>query len=188
MNELDKPIKMNQMKLKICLLFIMSNIKIVLLRITHFKRFCISFKSIIGKRNTITGKGIIKIKKGLVIRNNCWLESNGELCIGKGCFINNNVSITAMKKIEIGNNVSIANNVVIIDHDHDYRGESEGRFISSNIIIGDDVWIGANVVILRGTSIGNHCVIGAGSIVKCDVPPSVMYLQKRNTSFRELTT
>ena len=50
--------------------------------------------------------------------------------------------------------------------------------------IGNDVWIGAGAVILRGTTIGDKAVIGAGSIVKGDVPAGCVYYQKRETVIR----
>lgn len=84
-------------------------------------------------------------------------------------FCNTNVSITAMKNITIGDNVRIANNVVIVDHDHDFQNNLSD-FISEDVIIGNDVWIGANAVILRGVHIGDHAVIAAGSVVNEDIP------------------
>ena len=47
------------------------------------------------------------------------------------------------------------------------------------MIIGDNVWIGANTVILRGSIIDNGCVIGAGSVIKGEYPPDSVVIQKR---------
>ncbi|WEB81769.1 acyltransferase [Vagococcus lutrae] len=109
---------------------------------------------------------IIKIGNSPTFRNNVSLRSlkHGELIIGDNVFMNNNVSITCMKSIRIENDVRIANNVVIIDHDHDYRNDMKS-FVTDNVIIEKGTWIGANVVILRGTHIGEDCVIGAGNVV-----------------------
>lgn len=95
----------------------------------------------------------------------------GNLKIGSHCFFNINSSITCVNKIEIGDNCKFGNNLVIVDHDHNYRVNGEytkdnPEFVSSPIKIGNNVWCGANVTILRGTEIGDNCVIAAGSTVK----------------------
>lgn len=95
--------------------------------------------------------------------------NGGKIVFGNDCFCNSNVSITAMKSIYIGNGTKIANNVVITDHDHDYHHNNIG-YVSAPIQIGDRVWIGANAVILKGVTIGDHAVIAAGSVVNHDVP------------------
>lgn len=104
-------------------------------------------------------------RKDLQIR----VLDGGELQIGKHVFINTNVCITVRKSITIGNNVKIANNVTIIDHDHDYTNECVG-YKAEAISIDDNVWIGANAVILKGVKIGDHAVIAAGTVVNRDVP------------------
>ena len=107
----------------------------------------------------------------------------GELAIGDKCFFNQNVSITCKKKIVIGDRCQIANNVVIVDHDH-AGSENWGSYVETPVVIGNDVWIGAGAVILRGTTIEDKAVIGAGSIVKGDVPAGCVYYQKRETVIR----
>lgn len=67
-------------------------------------------------------------------------------------FLNQNVSITCMDEISIGSGSIIANNVVMVDHDHDMKN---GGFVKAPINIGEKVWIGANAVILKGVTIGN---------------------------------
>ncbi len=95
----------------------------------------------------------------------------GKLKIGSHCFFNINSSITCLDSIEIGDNCKFGNNLVIVDHDHNYKvkgsyTDANPEFISSPIKIGNNVWVGANVTILRGTVIGDNCVIGAGCVVK----------------------
>lgn len=93
----------------------------------------------------------------------------GKLEIGNHCFFNINGSITAMKEIKIGNNCKFGNNLVIVDHDHNFK-TNEPEFISSSIVIGNNVWCGANVTILRGSELGDNCVVGAGTVVKGKFP------------------
>lgn len=118
-----------------------------------------------------TDKGSIKIGKNCNFRSHLQLRAvyGGKIEIGERVFFNTNVSITAMEKIKIGDNVRIANNVVIVDHDHDYANDLS-KFIKKEVCIENHVWIGANVVILSGVHIGEHAVIAAGAVVTHDIP------------------
>lgn len=125
--------------------------------------------------------GSISIGRAGYIRSNSFIYANGgEITIGEHFFANRNVSITAIEGICIGNRVQIANNVVIVDHNHNYR-EAMGYFVSEKIKIEDNVWIGANCVVLMGAHIGANSIIAAGSVVKGYVPPNTIYVQKRKT-------
>ena len=125
--------------------------------------------------------GTARFGKEQITRGNAVFRvEGGELIIGDKCFFNQNVSITCKKKIVIGDRCQIANNVVIVDHDH-AGSENWGSYVETPVTIGNDVWIGANVVIMRGTTIGDKAVIGAGSIVKGDVPAGKVFYQKRET-------
>ncbi len=124
-------------------------------------------------------KGHAAFGKEQITRGNAVFRvEGGELSVGDKCFFNQNVSITCRKKIVIGNRCQIANNVVIVDHDH-AGSEDWGSYVETPVIIGNDVWIGAGAVILRGSVIGDRAVIGAGSIVKGEVPAGAVFYQKR---------
>lgn len=99
----------------------------------------------------------------------------GRLAIGEKCFFNTQVSITCMERIVMGSRCQVANNVVIVDHDHDYRA-GWGAYCTEPVVIGNDVWIGANAVILKGSRIGDGAVIAAGSVVRGEVQPHSLYL------------
>lgn len=83
----------------------------------------------------------------------------------------------AYNKIEIGNNCLIAGNTIIVDSDgHDpFPSDLGKRLITekkgSPVIIEDNVWIGLNCIILKGVRIGEGSIIGAGSVVREDIPP-----------------
>jgi acetyltransferase-like isoleucine patch superfamily enzyme len=85
----------------------------------------------------------------------------------QGCYIQ------ATNGINFGDNVLIAPNVVIISANHDVDDYNE-HSIARPIQIGDNVWIGANAVILPGVQIGSNVVIGAGSVVTNDIPSNVI--------------
>jgi acetyltransferase-like isoleucine patch superfamily enzyme len=113
-------------------------------------------------------KSNLIIEKNVSFRNNfsIKLNRNAKLSIAEGTFFNNNVSINTNLSITIGRNCLIGHNVVIIDHDHNYRNKDQSNeLISSPIVIGNNVWIGANCVILRGVVIEDNVVIAAGTIL-----------------------
>lgn len=82
---------------------------------------------------------------------------------------------TIIGPVTIGSNVNLAQGITITALNHNFsetnkRIDEQG--ISTNAVtIDDDVWIGANTVILPGVKIGNHCVVAAGAVVTKDVPP-----------------
>lgn len=111
-------------------------------------------------------------RKGVTFR-----AEGGELIIGTS-FFNQGCSVTAKKRIVIGNDCLFGPNVVIVDHDHDYTCNDNRRgikYLLSDVIIGNNVVVGANTVILKGTKIGDNCMIGAGSIVSGTIPPNTIY-------------
>lgn len=142
-------------------------------KIFYGKRFSMGKGWKIRKNTEIelTGRGSLSVGDGLITRSGAAiLVDGGKLCLGNHVFLNHGVSITCLSSISIGDGCKIGNNVVIVDHDHDYR-ESLEKMVCSPVSIGDRVWIGANAVITRGTAIGEGSVIGAGSVVTRDIPP-----------------
>ena len=95
--------------------------------------------------------------------------------IGTNVFFNRNVFITARDSVTIGNDVLIGPNVVINSGNHNYKNKvqpiSQQGHSKAPIIIEDDVWIGANCIILKGVHIGKGAVVGAGCVVTKDVAP-----------------
>ncbi len=130
--------------------------------------------------------GELHIGPGFKMRDGAKLRvRRGAKCsMGKNVSLNASNVITCRERITLGNDVTLSPNVQIYDHDHDYAcegGVAAGRFKTSPVDIGSNVWIGANCVILRGTKIGDNCVIGANTVVKGDIPAnSVVYQERRN--------
>lgn len=127
---------------------------------------------------------VVQLGERIQNRGDLYLISGqkGKLQVGRHVFFNTGCSVSCMEEVVIGDYCKIGNNTVIVDHDHNYKNH-EGEFLPGKIIIGNRVWIGANVTILRNTHIGDDCVIAAGSIVKGDVPTGTLYCQKRQTEF-----
>ena len=107
----------------------------------------------------------------------------GKLTIGDHTFINSNCTIVSHERIAIGSNCMFGPNVCVYDHDHKFGFEGVSNdYNTSEVTIGNNCWIGANTVILRGTHIGDNSVIGAGTVVKGDIPPhSIVYSARKLT-------
>jgi len=96
--------------------------------------------------------------------------------IGSNTLINANCSLWASEnaRIEIGDNVIFGPNVHVNSSDHGFADRNrlirEQKETEADVKIGNDVWIGANAVIVKGVKIGDGCVIGAGSVVTKGIP------------------
>jgi virginiamycin A acetyltransferase len=101
----------------------------------------------------------------------------GDLIIGADCYVNSGCVLYTGHGIRLGKNVLIAANCTLAATNHEFSDpstpiRSQGFQPSrGGIVIDDDVWIGANCVILDGAHIGNGAVIAAGSVVRGPVEP-----------------
>lgn len=97
----------------------------------------------------------------------------GDVLIGDNTLIG--MSNVLIGPVHIGNNVIFAQNVVASGLNHEYRDISlpihEQPVTTAPIVVEDDCWIAANVVLTSGVTIGRHSVIAAGSVVTKDIPP-----------------
>ena len=98
------------------------------------------------------------------------------ITVGDNFFANVNLVVLDGAKVTIGNNVFIAPNVGIYTAGHplDVKRRNAGLEYAYPVTIGDNVWIGGNVVILPGVSIGDNAVIAAGSVVTGDIPAGAL--------------
>jgi acetyltransferase-like isoleucine patch superfamily enzyme len=101
----------------------------------------------------------------------------GDVFVGEGTTINSGCVIYTGNGVSIGRNCAVAANCTFAPINHEYRDAGrtivEQRFMPSRggIVVEDDVWIGANTVILDGAVLGRGCVVGAGSVVRGRLPP-----------------
>lgn len=166
-------------------------VRTVFIKIFNFGAFSSSVKEDFSASASISIKngGKMKLGAGIHARRNVVFEADGgTLEIGGGCFFNNGSMIVAKKNVSIGSRVSFGPNVLVYDHDHDIHcGEKihDSGFVTAAVSIGDDVWVGANSVILRGSVLGKGCVVGAGSVIKGTYPPYAVIIQKREQTVTE---
>ena len=163
-------------------------IKMAWTKLFHFSSFSGPLICLVSPHSEITmdGGSELRIGKNFKMRDGAKIRvRKGATCIiGDNSSINSNNTIACHERIEIGNDVQLSPNVQIYDHDHDFRAEGgvkAQKYKTSPVKIGNNVWIGANAVILRGTEIGDNCVVGAGSILKGMFPDNSVIVQKKVT-------
>ena len=116
---------------------------------------------------------------GLYQRTYIYAEKGGQITIGRGCGISG-ATINAIDEITIGDYVRIGANCIIMDNDSHPLNKSRmyptlpGDIKHRPIRIGDECFIGANSIILKGTTIVHNCVVGAGSVVSGSFPDNVI--------------
>lgn len=167
-----------------------SLIHIVFVKVLNIK----AFSSALSQDFALTTRiyphdgGRITFAKHIHAHSNTVFESEGgDLKIGEGCFFNNGCMIVSHERIEIGDYTCFGPNVLVYDHDHNYKtGVSlhDSGYKTAPIVIGKNVWIGGNSVILRGTVIGDNCVIGAGSVIKGHYEAGSIIVQKRTEEIK----
>lgn len=109
--------------------------------------------------------------------------------IGENFFANYNLVILDVGKVTIGKNVMFAPNVSIYTAGHPIHPESRnsGYEYGIDITIGDNVWLGGNVTVLPGANIGNNVVVGAGTVVRGDIPDNYIVVGNPCKLIREIT-
>jgi peptidoglycan/LPS O-acetylase OafA/YrhL/acetyltransferase-like isoleucine patch superfamily enzyme len=133
------------------------------------------FPRVVGKVRVLNG-GRISIGErpllmGTLVPSEIVALLGGEVEIGDRVFINYGVSIAARQLVRIGNRCQIGNWSILMDDDF-HQVESKDRPARPEpIILEDDVWLGARVIVLKGVTIGKGAVVGAGSVVTRDIPP-----------------
>jgi acetyltransferase-like isoleucine patch superfamily enzyme len=123
-----------------------------------------SGKVSIGRRFTVRGR-VLPCELGAT--------RHGTLVIGDRVHINQGVVLVAQWDIEIGDDTLIGEFAAI--YDSNYHPVDEDRPIKfAPVVIGKNVWIGRNVTVLPGSTIGDHTVVSAGSVVKGELPARVL--------------
>ena len=128
--------------------------------------------------NHVRGMRVAHIASSAHIRPTVMIRHAERVYIGEKSSINHNNVIWGGKEkavIRIGNYVMTGPNVQMFAFNHGARNDKgpmlDQPYTEADIIIEDDVWIGAGCIILAGVQIGTGCIIAAGSVVTKDVPP-----------------
>ncbi len=131
---------------------------------------CTESNCIVGFNTKIINFSNVKIKKGSFIQDHVYLRAgmNGSILIGNNVAINSFARLFGHGGITVGDNSQIGPGATLTTTSHDMDKDMVATF--RPIMIGEWSWIGANAIILAGITIGNHVVIGAGSVVTKDIP------------------
>lgn len=140
-------------------------------KIKEAYKLCLEYQNKYLEKNNILTQLLGSVGENVTITPPMHFDFGFNTTIGNNSYINCNVVILDTAKVEIGSNVFIGPNVSLICpiHPLDYKTRNEGYELSKPIVIEDNVWIGANVVVLPGVTIKSGAVIGAGSVVSHDV-------------------
>jgi acetyltransferase-like isoleucine patch superfamily enzyme len=122
--------------------------------------------------------GRLEVGEHTLFEPNVWITVGDEarVRIGSGTFLNLGVMVAALELVEIGSHCMFANGCFVTDSNHRYDDPDkpvpwQGFDSKGPTRIGDNVWLGANVVVTSGVTIGERSVIGANSVVTRDIPP-----------------
>ncbi len=131
---------------------------------------CAGKKTIVGEGTKIINFANVRIGNHCLIQDNVYIRAGleGNVTIGDYCAINSFAKLFGHGGIEIGDYTQIGPDCLITTTGHDYQKDLKASF--EKIQIGQWAWVGAKCVILPGTNIGDHSIIGAGSIVTRDIP------------------
>ena len=120
--------------------------------------------------------GRLEVGAGALLEPGVWITAPGDarVRIGAGTFLNLGVMVAAQELVEIGGHCMLANGCFVTDSSHRYDDPVQpitwqGFESKGPTRIGENCWLGANVVVTSGVTIGERCVIGANSVVTRDV-------------------
>lgn len=121
---------------------------------------------------TAVVKELLQTEETPFINPPFYCDYGNHIKVGKNFFANYNCTILDVGKVTIGDNCLFAPNVAIYTAGHPIHPDSRNSLYEYGIdvTIGNNVWVGGNVVIMPGVNIGDCCVIGAGSVVTKDIP------------------
>jgi acetyltransferase-like isoleucine patch superfamily enzyme len=100
-----------------------------------------------------------------------------KLSIGEGTYVNRGCFFDATESLTVGRRSAFGPGCYVTDHDHGTdpaKAPLAQEMVSIPTHIGDEVWIGAHVTILKGVTIGDKTIVGAGSVVTKSLPPGVI--------------
>ena len=123
-------------------------------------------------KDKIIKKLFAKTGEQIIVEQNFLCDYGYNIFVGENFYMNHNCIILDGAKVEFGDNVFIAPNCGFYTAGHplDYKTRNKGLEYAKPIKVGNNVWIGGNVIVLPGVTIGDNVVIGAGSVVNKDIP------------------
>ncbi|MDP9345834.1 MAG: acyltransferase [Actinomycetota bacterium] len=122
-------------------------------------------------------EGRLEVGPHALLEPGVWITAPGRarVRIGEGTFLNLGVMVASTALVEIGAHCMLANGCFVTDGNHRFDDPDmpvtwQGFTSKGPTRIGDNTWLGANVVVTSGVTIGERCVVGANSVVTTDIP------------------
>lgn len=143
----------------------------------------------IERQRELLSEMLGSIKGNPVVTAPFYCDYGCNISVGENFYTNHNVTILDGAKVIFGDNVFIAPNCVFSTAGHaiDSEQRNQGLEIALPITVGNSVWIGANVSVLPGVTIGSNTIIGAGSVVNKDIPDGVIAVGNPCKVIRRIT-
>lgn len=133
-----------------------------------------------------TSASFLRLGSDILMRENIHIRIGelGKLSIGDHCFFNHGCNITCFGETTIGNNCQFGESVKFYDHNHHYKAKDkvikEQGYSIGTIRVGNNCWIGSNVVFLKDVEIGDNVIIGAGCIIYQSVPSNTVVINRQD--------
>lgn len=143
----------------------------------------------VEEKKVMIKKIIGKTGENFWIEPSFWCDYGYNIELGENFYSNHNLVILDGAKVTFGDNCFIAPNCGFYTAGHalDAEQRNKGLEIALPITVGNNVWIGGNVVVLPGVTIGDNAVIGGGSVVTKDIPQGVIAAGNPCRVIREIT-
>lgn len=156
-----------------------SNDEELIKKLLKAKKLCSEYNNTdienVEKRNEIIKKLFSKTGNNFIIMPTIYCDYGFNIEIGENFYSNHNLVILDANKVTFGDNVKIGPNCGFYTSGHPL--DKEDRKVvefAKPIVVGNDVWIGGNVCVMPGVTIGDNAVIGAGSVVTKSIPSNVV--------------
>lgn len=157
-----------------------------------------TFEDETEKRTELINRIFGKVGKGVFFQGPIYIHYGTHTSIGDSFFGNFNITIQDDAPVTIGDNCNFGPGVTIVTPVHpilpderrlmlDGEGNKKRMCYAKPVKIGNDCWFGANVTVCPGVTIGDNCVIGAGSVVTKDIPPNVVAVGNPCRVLREIS-
>lgn len=127
-------------------------------------------------RNTLMKKIVTTATDSFLVEQPFWCDYGYNIELGDNFYANHNLVILDCAPVKFGNNVFIGPNsgFYTAGHPVNVQQRNEGLEYAKPITVGNNVWLGGNVVVLPGVTIGDNTIIGAGSVVTKNIPANVI--------------
>lgn len=178
--------------MNIYVFLIFNIIRRLVFKIRYGRRFKSSWIERLSPSASIKLFGKGKVSLGYNVNLDSYVDvlahGNGEIMIGDRVYMNRYCMISCHDRVVIGDNCMFGPSVKIFDNNHKFAKDM-GVFPevkSGKIIVGNNCWIASNVVLLKGTKIGNNCIIGAGCTINSEIPDNSIVRLKQDLIIEQI--